>query len=124
MGLFNNNSKKADLLQSAPLWRDDPAPVQPVDYNSVLEYLQGLSDEDYAKVTKVATIYRKANADACAALGIEFEPTAAIVEPEPEEQLVSELPESINLDDDDELDIAFLEDEPETAKTKATKETK
>ena len=53
MGLFfkdiENQSTK-DVIQSSD-----------IDYNEVLDYLTGLTDEDYEKLIKVANIYRRAN---------------------------------------------------------------
>ena len=53
MGLFFKdieNQPIKDIIQSSD-----------IDYNEVLDYLTGLTDEDYEKLIKVANIYRRAN---------------------------------------------------------------
>lgn len=109
MGLFN----KKDSLQKKPALLFDTEEQdfvrQEAGYNEVVDYLVGLSDEDYIKVCKVAEIYRKANAEALEALGIENQPTTFIQQPEPEEPEQSEDELADNFLDD-ELDNAFLED--------------
>lgn len=74
-----------------------------VDYNQVLEWLVGLSKDDYKKVCNVANIYREADQAAAAELGIANEPTSSINPP------MSEVPELTGsfLDDDE---PAFLND--------------
>lgn len=53
-------------------------------YESALSYLIGLSDDEYKKVTEVASIHRKAYQEAAAVLGTANEPTTFINQPEPE----------------------------------------
>lgn len=100
MGLFGKDKKVL-----APLFSESELEPQNADYNTVLDWLQGLSDEDYATVCKIAEIYRKANKDAAAALGIEDQPTTFIHPPaEPEAPK--------NFLDEDDISAAFLDDEP------------
>ena len=110
MGIFGNKK------QSLPAFLDDEPIEQPeaVNYNSVVDWLTGLSVEDYAKVIKISEIYREANAKTCGVLGVENGPTTFITEPEPE------VPEQTDPDKivDDELAAAFLEDEPKKPQTK------
>lgn len=74
-----------------------------IDYHSVLEWLVGLSDEDYVKVMEVAGIHRKAYKDAAAVLGSPNEPSTFIEPPaEPETD-----------------EPAFLDHEPKSKKAKA-----
>lgn len=117
MGLFDKQRKELPpLLSEAEL---EPE-AQAVDYSSVLDYLVGLSSEEFDKVVNVAGIYRKANEDAAAALGIENEPSTFITQPEMPEntELVPRdvnhiKPKTILDDDDDDADIAsILDDEP------------
>lgn len=107
MGLFRNksNNKSGSALFD---------PIEPTaNYDTVLDWLVGLSRAEYNKVLKVADIHRKANQDAAAVLGIANEPTTYIEHP-------LELPKSRLLDDDDELAKAFLDDEPKKVKINKT----
>lgn len=69
---------KKDL---APLISDEEL----INYNSVLDWLVGLSADDYKKVCAVAQVYREADQKAAAELGIANEPSTFIHPPEPEE---------------------------------------
>lgn len=95
MDLFKR--KKQHDLAPGSIWATQPEPV--VDYNSVVDWLTGLSSEDYDKVFKVANIYRTAEIDAALALDVKVEPSTFIVQPE-----------------EPELEIPFLEDEPKHKK--------
>lgn len=77
-GLFN---KKRKDLETEPPYVLPAALLQedPVNYNSVLDYLVGLSKTDFARIFKSATIYRDANAKVAKLLGIKDEPTTTIV---------------------------------------------
>lgn len=87
MDLFKRKPKKElpPLLTDADL----------IDYHSVMDWLVGLGDKDYAKVWKVADIHRKSYQDAAGVLGVPNEPTTFITPPIPEDE-----------------QIAFLEDQP------------
>lgn len=85
-------------------------PENPVNYNSVLDYLTGLSDKDYKKMTGSADIYRKANKDVAKIVGVKDEPTHALMPEKPtEEQIDKDLDTMLEADD---LSTAFLDDEP------------
>lgn len=71
---------------------------EPASYETALNYLIGLSAEEYTKVTQVAAIHRQANYEAAKVLGIDDEPTTFITPPEPE--VPADEP---NFLDDDEL---------------------
>ena len=113
MGIFTNKERQSNV---PPLALDDEPSDDPVNYNNVLDYLVGLSDDEFEKIKKVASIYRKANKDASEALGVENEPSAFISNPADELQTIP--PRPINeagatiLDDDEDL-ASFLDDEPE-----------
>lgn len=96
-------------------------PEDPVNYNSVLDYLVGLSDDDYKKMTRSAEIYRKANKDVAKVIGIEDEPTTAITTEKPQVS-DDELDEMLNAPAD-ELAAAFIEDEIPAAKPKKKQST-
>lgn len=121
MGLFSK--KKQSVL--ADLNMDDEL-EEAVNYNSVLDYLVGLSDQDYDRIGKVAVIYREANAKACEVLEVPNEPTTFINPPKPEK--VDTLGHPVSkpstlLDEDDELEAAFLTDDepkPEPEKSDTT----
>lgn len=106
MGLFKRNESKPQL--AAFLQDDEPqALLGAVNYDSVLDYLVGLSDDDYVKVLDVAGIYRKANKDAAKALGKEYTPSTFIEQHEAESHKVTE-------------EIAGMIDEPDLIKTQPT----
>lgn len=119
MGIFGNKDKALPSL-----FRDDELEPQAVavDYNSALDWLTGLSDEDYKKVCTVAEIYRKAQADAAEALGVENTPTTFITVPVDEtvqtmDGKVYPVDGATILDDDEDADIAAILDEPEFIQT-------
>lgn len=96
MGLFNKNNLKdtADLIT--------PADYDEVgNFSSSTAYLQGLSDDEYAKVLKVSEIRRQADKDCAIALDETLEPSTFIypkeVEPAP--------PSEPNFLDDLEMDM-------------------
>ena len=53
-------------------------PEDPVNYNSVLDWLVGLSEKDYKIMQDVVGIYRQANKDAARALKVKDEPTTQL----------------------------------------------
>lgn len=69
MGIFTK-TKKVEVVE------------QPANYNTALDYLIGLSTEDFAKVVRIAEEYRKTDAVAAGILGIKHEPTTFIGEPD------------------------------------------
>lgn len=108
MGLLDNF--KRDKAPRTPVEiPKSMQPVDPVNYNSVLDYLVGLSPEDFKKMTKSAEIYRKANKDVANLLDIEDEATTAIVTEKPQVE-DEDLDKMLSADKDD-LTAAFLEDE-------------
>lgn len=92
--------KKPNQAVLGELWDIEP---ETVNYDSVMEWLVGLSDADYDKIVLTAPVYRNANNDAAKVLGKPNEPTTFIDPP----QL---------LDDDS---PAFLEDAPKPKGKKA-----
>lgn len=108
MKLFSNSKQPAATLVSE---LDEQLPE--VNHNTVLDYMLELSDEDYDKLLKVAAVYRKANKQAAEIMGVEgvaatAEETPAADDPE------AEIDDFLN----DELETAFLEDEPKQPKSK------
>ena len=91
-----------------------------VNYNTVLDYLVGLSPEDYQKVFDVAVVYREANTKASAILGVPDEPTTFITQPEMPEATPETDPDTFV---DDELEAAFLADDPKPTKVPVKDET-
>lgn len=102
MSLFGKKKKQ----EFPPLISDHSTPA--VNFNSVVEYLEGLSRYDYDKILKVVNIWRAANKDVNKVLGIKSEPTA---------EITKESRDEAALDEDDDL-LNFLEDEPPAAKPK------
>jgi hypothetical protein len=54
------------------------AEQDPVNYDSVLDYLVGLDAREYDKLLKVAVIYRDANKSAAKVLGVKDQPTTKL----------------------------------------------
>ena len=96
MDLFKRKHKQV----LPPLFTDDELTSLTTNYNGVIDFLTGLSDEEYKKTIEVAEIYRKAEAEAAKALGIEKPPTAFINPPEHEEIKKNWLDEPAFLEDD------------------------
>lgn len=78
MDLFKRKKKQEVVLAPALMHEENP-----VNYSSVLDYLVGLSKEEYDKLIKVTTIYRDANRKAATILDVEDQPTTQLVEPKP-----------------------------------------
>lgn len=109
--LKKNSSKKP--LGELPAFMQ---PENPVNYNSVLDYLTGLSKPDYAKIIKSADIYRDANAKVAKVVGVKDEPTHQLMPDKPtEEEIDKDLDNMLEADD---LKTAFLDDEPAAAPKK------
>ena len=70
MGIFSKNNKSVEAVD------------QPANYNTTLDYLVGLSVDEFAKVVKIAEAYRQTDAVAAGILGIKHEPTTFIGEPD------------------------------------------
>lgn len=96
-------------------------PEDPVNYNSVLDYLVGLSDKDYKKMTGSAEIYRKANKEVARLIGVKDEPTTSITTEKPELS-DDELDSMLNAPAGD-LAAAFIEDDVQTQKPKKAQST-
>lgn len=65
-----------------PLFSDEELSIfSSVNYESVLDWLVGLSPEDYKKVCAVAHIYREADRAAAAELGTPNHPTSFVTPP-------------------------------------------
>lgn len=118
MGIFNTNKRSkvpAFLLDDT---EQATTSDQEISYNSVLDYLVGLSDDDHDKIFKVSAIYRKANKQASEVLGVEDQAVNTI----------GDLPATTDSADDDvsddELDAMlngdtpFIEDEPKPKRAK------
>ena len=78
MGIFNKNNKLVEAVD------------QPANYNTALDYLIGLSAEDFAKVVKIAEAYRQTDYVAAGILGIENKPSTFIKKPVQKEPVLSE----------------------------------
>lgn len=104
MSLFGNKKKELPALFSEA----ELSAPEVGNYESTLNYLIGLSDDEYAKVCKVADIHRKAYQESAGVLGTPNEPTTFITAPE-----LPEAPKSF-LDEPD-----FLVDDEPAAKPKS-----
>lgn len=117
-GLFGKRKKVASEPVSIPasMQAEDP-----VNYNSVLDYVVGLSDKDYKKLTASAEIYRDANKKVAKLLGIKDEPTTTIKSDKPELG-EDELDAMLNAPKE-ELVAAFENDTPAAPKPKKAQST-
>ena len=117
-GIFGKRKKGASEPVSIPA---SMQPEDPVNYNSVLDYVVGLSDKDYKKLTASAEIYREANKKVAKLLGIKDEPTTTITTEKPE--ISDDDLDSMLAANPDELASAFIDDGPETPKAKKAQST-
>lgn len=86
----------------------------PVNYNSVLDYLCGLSRSDYSKMIKSADIYREANAKVAKIVGVKDEPTTQIKSEKPTDEEIDEgIDEILNAGPDVDLEFEDLQDTPQ-----------
>lgn len=117
-GLFGKRKRGASEPVTIPA---SMQPEDPVNYNSVLDYLVGLSDKDYKKMTGSVDIYREANKKVAKLIGVKDEPTTSI---STERQDISddELDTMFSAEPGD-LAAAFLDDEPVAPKPKKVQST-
>ena len=93
MSLFK---KRKDIdADIGRMWATEPEIV--VDYDSVLEYLVGLSGDDYTKICQVAAVYREADFQANKVLGLEVQPTTFITQPTEPETITGDEPEFLEM---------------------------
>lgn len=125
MGLFDKKRKELPAIFQPSELDDQPAEA---DYNQVIHYLSGLSDEDYETICKVAVIYREAWAKVAEALGLDNLPTTFIKPPELPKDSVQDPATADKLADsfldDDDADLAAIIDEPEFLETDSAKKSK
>lgn len=87
-------------------------PDDPVNYNSVLDWLLGLSDKDYKTMLDVVQVYREAGKTTAKLLKIKDQPSTVLLPVVPsEEQVDSELDTLLETHPDD-LKAAFMSEEP------------
>lgn len=87
-------------------------PEDPVNYNSVLDWLLGLSDKDYKTMLEVVNVYRDAGKTTAKLLKIKDQPTTELLPvAQTEEQIDSDLDMLLETDPKD-LQAAMLEDKP------------
>lgn len=115
-GLKNREAKQSVVIPESMKAED------PVNYNSVLDYLVGLSDKDYKKMTGSVDIYREANKKVAKLIGVKDEPTTSIMTEKPE--LTDDDLDGLLAADGKELAAAFIEDDnhvpPKASKPQAT----
>lgn len=110
MSIFSKRNKKGIELPKVLT-----EPENPVNYNTVLDYMVGLSNAEYNKIIKVSEIYRKANKEAAKVLGVKDEPTTQLKEDKPTDEEVDEaLDDALHADYID--DITGDEPDPEAPK--------
>lgn len=96
-------------------------PEDPVNYNSVLDWLLGLSDKDYKTMLEVVNVYREAGKTTAKLLKIKDTPSTELLPVQPsDEQIESELDGLLETHPDD-LKAAILSEQPaEKPKKKQT----
>lgn len=117
-GLFGKRKKGAIEPVTVPA---SMQPEDPVNYNSVLDYVVGLSDRDYKKLTASAEIYRDANKKVAKLLGIKDEPTTAISTEKP--PVTDDELDTMLAADPDALQAAFIDDAPKAPPAKKAQST-
>lgn len=117
-GLFGKRKRDANEPVSIPAAMQ---PEDPVNYNSVLDYVVGLSDKDYKKLTASAEIYRDANKKVAKLLGIKDEPTTTISTERPE--IGDDELDAMLAAEPGDLAAAFIDDAPVSPKPKKAQST-
>lgn len=93
-------------------------PDDPVNYDTVLDWLLGLSNQDYDTMINVVQIYREANASAAKALGVEDKPTTELRRSLPTDSEIEEGLDALIATEPKELRKAMAKDAPAKAKKK------
>lgn len=87
-------------------------PDDPVNYNSVLDWLLGLSDKDYKTMLDVVQVYREAGKTTAKLLKIKDQPSTVLLPTAPsEEQVDAELDTLLETHPDD-LKAAIMSEQP------------
>ena len=79
----------------------------PVNYDSVLDYLVGLDAKEYDKLLKVAVIYRDANKSAAKVLGVKDQPTTKLKDDTPTDDELDEALDGLLETHPDDLKVAL-----------------
>lgn len=87
-------------------------PEDPVNYNSVLDWILGLSDKDYKTLLEVVTVYRDAGKKTAKLLKIEDKPTTELLPTVPSEEQVDAQLDGLLETHPDDLKAAILNDKP------------
>ena len=94
-------------------------PEDPVNYNSVLDWLLGLSDKDYKTLQEVVSVYREAGKTTAKLLKIKDQPTTVLLPVAPsEEQVDADLDMLLETEPED-LKAALLTEPPADTKPKS-----
>lgn len=91
MKIFNRKDKLV-TLPAVLMAQEDP-----VNYNSVLDWLLGLSDKDYKVMLEVVEVYRSANKTSAKLLKVKDAPTTTLATLKPtDEEIDQALDDSLN----------------------------
>lgn len=96
-------------------------PEEPVNYNSVLDWLLGLSDKDYKTMLDVVQVYREAGKTTAKLLKIKDQPTTELLPAKPTDDEVDAQLDGLLETHPDDLKAAILNEQP-TEKKKNTKQ--
>lgn len=118
MGILDNFRGKREK-QAVELPKLVTHEQNPVNYDTVLEYLVGLSEEDYKKMCKVTGIYREANKKAATVLDVEDQPTSTLVEEKLTDDEIDEGLDALLEADKDDLKNAIA-NQPQAEEPKKT----
>lgn len=123
--MFGNLLKKREKqpVELPPFMADQ----DPVNYDSVLDYLVGLDGKEYDRLLKVAVIYRDANKSAAKVLGVKDQPTTKLKDDKPTDEEIEDALDGFLETHPDDLKDAILNtpEKPEVKKEQApSKETK
>lgn len=87
-------------------------PDDPVNYNSVLDWLLGLSDKDYKTMLDVVQVYREAGKTTAKLLKIKDQPTTELLPAKPTEDEVDTQLDGLLETHPDDLRAAIMSDTP------------
>lgn len=87
-------------------------PDDPVNYNSVLDWLLGLSDKDYKTMLDVVQVYREAGKTTAKLLKIKDQPTTELLPAKPTDDEVDAQLDGLLETHPDDLKAAIMSDTP------------
>lgn len=93
-------------------------PEDPVNFDSVVDWMVGLSEAERKTVDQVVTIYRDANSKAAAALGVKEQPTSFIKPKKLTDKQIDDGLDGLLATDPKDLKAALMNEKPKAKKSR------